>query len=178
MTFYEEEIQKNIDNLEKEGRLSLTKGFIQHGNVSVYEHCLAVCVCSIKIARMLRIRYDLRALIRGALLHDYFLYDWHAKYKPTKDIGLHGRIHPTIALFNARKDYNINRIEADIISKHMFPLTFTPPKYRESVIVCIVDKFCSIYEVFSKKAYVEIALKLANTKKERRTLSKRINLYN
>lgn len=31
MTFYEEEIQKNIDNLEKEGRLSLTKGFIQHG---------------------------------------------------------------------------------------------------------------------------------------------------
>ena len=45
MTFYEEEIQKNIDNLEKEGRLSLTKGFIQHGNVSVYEHCLAVCVC-------------------------------------------------------------------------------------------------------------------------------------
>lgn len=60
----------------------------------------------------------------------------------------------------------------------MFPLTFTPPKYRESVIVCVIDKFCSIYEVFSKKAYIEIAIKLANTKKERRTLSKRINLYN
>ena len=78
-------------------------------------------------------------------------------------MGLHGRIHPSIALFNARRDYNINRIEADIISKHMFPLTFTPPKYRESVIVCVIDKFCSIYEVFSKKAYIEIAIKLANT---------------
>ena len=60
----------------------------------------------------------------------------------------------------------------------MFPLTFNPPRYKESVIVCIVDKVCSIYEVFSKKAYLEIALKLANTKKDRRIIAKRINLYN
>ena len=77
-----------------------------------------------------------------------------------------------------RRDYNVNRIEADIISKHMFPLTFTPPKYKESVIVCLVDKFCSIYEVFSKRAYIEIAMKLADTKKNRRVIAKRINLYN
>ena len=60
----------------------------------------------------------------------------------------------------------------------MFPLTFTPPKYKESVIVCLVDKFCSIYEVFSKRAYIEIAMKLADTKKNRRVIAKRINLYN
>ena len=60
----------------------------------------------------------------------------------------------------------------------MFPLTFKPPKYKESVIVCIVDKFCSIYEVFSKRAYIEMAEKLATTKKDRRIISKRVNLYN
>ena len=72
----------------------------------------------------------------------------------------------------------MNRIEADIISKHMFPLTFNPPRYKESVIVCIVDKVCSIYEVFSKKAYIEMAFKLADSKKERRIIARRINLYN
>lgn len=152
--------------------------YIQHGNTTCLLHSIAVAYFSYRLSKFLKLKVHEKELIRGALLHDYFLYDWHAKYKPTKDVGLHGRIHPTIALFNARRDYNVNRIETDIISKHMFPLTFIPPKYKESVIVCIVDKFCSIYEVFSKKAYVEMASKLADTKKNRRTISKRINLYN
>ncbi len=152
--------------------------FIQHGNTTCLLHSIAVAYFSYRLAKFFRLKVHEKELIRGALLHDYFLYDWHAKYKPTKDVGLHGRIHPTIALFNARRDYNVNRIEADIIAKHMFPLTFNPPRYKESVIVCIVDKICSIYEVFSRKAYYEIAEKLTDTKKKRRVIAKRINLYN
>lgn len=149
MTFYEEEIQKNIDNLEKEGRLSLTKGFIQHGNVSVYEHCLAVCVCSIKIARMLRIRYDLRALIRGALLHDYSLYDWHVNDDPNRK--LHGFFHPSVALENALKDYELSKKEQDIIKHHMFPLTIIPPMCREAWLVCLADKICAGKETLLRR---------------------------
>lgn len=149
MTFYEEEIQKNIDNLEKEGRLSLTKGFIQHGNVSVYEHCLAVCVCSIKIARMLRIRYDLRALIRGALLHDYFLYDWHVNDDPNRK--LHGFFHPSVALENALKDYELSKKEQDIIKHNMFPLTIIPPMCREAWLVCLADKICAGKETLLRR---------------------------
>ena len=149
MTFYEEEIQKNIDNLEKEGRLSLTKDFIQHGNVSVYEHCLAVCVCSIKIARMLRIRYDVRALIRGALLHDYFLYDWHVNDDPNRK--LHGFFHPSVALENALKDYELSKKEQDIIKHHMFPLTIIPPMCREAWLVCLADKICAGKETLLRR---------------------------
>ena len=152
--------------------------YIQHGNTTCLLHSIALAYFSYRLCKLLRIKVHEKELIRGALLHDYFLYDWHAKYKPTKDVGLHGRIHPTIALFNARRDYDVNRIEADIIGSHMFPLTFKPPKYKESVIVCIVDKFCGIYEVFSKRAYIEMAEKLATTKKDRRIISKRVNLYN
>ncbi len=152
--------------------------YLQHGNTTCLLHSIAVAYFSYRVCKFLKLKVREKELIRGALLHDYFLYDWHQKYKPTKDLGLHGRLHPTIALFNARKDYNVNKVEADIIVKHMFPLTFSPPKYKESVIVCLVDKFCGLYETFSKRAYFEIITKLATTKKERRIISRRINLYN
>ncbi len=149
--------------------------YIQHGNTTCLLHSIAVSYYSYRLCKLLHLNFHERELIRGALLHDYFLYDWHAKYKPTKNVGLHGRIHPTIALFNARKDFSINRIESDIIERHMFPLTFTPPKYRESVIVCLVDKFCSIYEVFSKNAYQSITNRVVDNKKERRIISRRVS---
>jgi hypothetical protein len=34
----------------------------------------------------------------------------------------------------------------------MFPLTVKPPKYREGVVVSLVDKACSVYEFFSRRA--------------------------
>ena len=54
------------------------------------------------------------------------------------------------------RDFNINVVEKNIIERHMFPLTLIPPKYRESVVVCLVDKGCSIYETFNKGAYSEL----------------------
>lgn len=121
------------------------KHFIQHSNVSCYTHSVNVAVLSSSIARLLRLKVDKRSLIRGALLHDYFLYDWHNCH-PNE--GLHGFVHAKIALKNAERDFKLNLIERDIISKHMFPLTLTPPKYKESLIVCIADKLCALHEVF------------------------------
>ena len=61
--------------LEARGRLGATRSFIQHGDVSVYDHVLAVAKTSICMARVLSrvgIAVDVHALVRGALLHDYF----------------------------------------------------------------------------------------------------------
>ncbi|MDE5539466.1 MAG: HD domain-containing protein [Bacilli bacterium] len=151
--------------------------YIQHGTTTCLLHSIAVAYFSYRLCKFLKIKVHEKELIRGALLHDYFLYDWHARYKPTKDVGLHGIIHPKIALFNARRDFKVNYLEADIIEKHMFPLTFYPPKYRESVVICLVDKFCSIYEVFNKNAYQSITRKVVNEKKERRIISRHANPY-
>ena len=103
-------------------------------------------------------KYDLKVhleeLIRGALLHDYFLYDWHEK-----DAGhsLHGFTHPGKALINACEDFNLTDIEKDVIRKHMFPLTLIPPRYRETVIVCMADKICSVYETFHMTLFGELS---------------------
>ena len=53
------------------------RGFIQHGDVSVLEHSFMVAVLCVAIARHLPGKWDFSSLVRGALLHDYFLYDWH-----------------------------------------------------------------------------------------------------
>lgn len=86
-----------------------------------------------------------RELIRGALLHDYFLYDWHDRSRENYQ-ALHGFYHPGIALKNASKEYKLTLREKDIIKKHMWPLTIVPPRCREAWIVTTADKYCSILE--------------------------------
>lgn len=61
----------------REAGLIRCAAFVQHGDTSCLLHCVAVAYYSAAILDLLRIRYDRRALVRGALLHDFFLYDWH-----------------------------------------------------------------------------------------------------
>lgn len=50
------------------------------------------------------------------------------------------------AYHNAKKYFDLNEIEKDIILKHMFPLTITLPRYKETFLVLIVDKIVSSKE--------------------------------
>ena len=63
---------------------------------------------------------------------------------------LHGFFHPIVALKNAKLYFNdINLIEENMISSHMWPLTFRKiPKCREAFLLCMVDKYCSLLETF------------------------------
>lgn len=118
---------------------------MQHGTVSVKNHCINVAVHSVKLSKKLGVKCNQRALIRGALLHDYFLYDWHSrKIKTLKE--LHGFCHPTTALENASREYELSLIEEDIIKKHMWPMTVVPPLCREAWLVTLADKYCSTLE--------------------------------
>ena len=86
-----------------------------------------------------KLSLDGEAIVRGALLHDLFYYDWlHEGPR------LHAFRHHSIALENARNIIYLTEKEADIIKKHMWPLTIVPPRYMESLIVSIVDTFCSV----------------------------------
>ena len=126
------------------------KSSIQHGTTTVFAHCVSVAKHSLLMAHFLERRFGIKvdrdSLIRGALLHDYFLYDWHDKEVPGRKI--HGFTHPGKAMKNAQRDFELNSREKDIIRKHMFPLTLIPPRYRESLIVCIADKWCAVCETF------------------------------
>ncbi|WP_395150479.1 HD domain-containing protein [uncultured Allofournierella sp.] len=122
------------------------KQFIQHGSINCYDHSVAVAWVSIQLALRTKAKVDFSSLVRGALLHDYFLYDWHEKDASHR---WHGLFHPARAVQNAQRDFGLNAIEMDIIAKHMFPLTLQPPRCKEAVLVTCADKICACAEIFS-----------------------------
>ena len=141
-----EEVRAAADELEEHGRLGLTRGYIQHGTITVYDHVVSVAERSLEMADRLEragIDVDRRSLLRGALLHDYFLYDWHDKDPSHR---LHGFRHPFFALERAEEDFDLTPRERNIIVRHMFPLVPIPPTCREAWIVCIADKICALRE--------------------------------
>ena len=116
---------------------------IQHGDTSVLAHSTAVSAWCVVIARALRVPVDERALVRGSLLHDYFLYDWHVDDPSHR---LHGFTHPGVACANAERDFGLTPTERSMVRHHMFPLTPTPPTCREGAILCLADKIVATRE--------------------------------
>ncbi len=142
-------IERKIRELERLGRLDEEKSYIQHGTTTVFDHSVDVAYMSLYLADLLHLKVDKDALIRGALLQDYFLYDWHDGAKWHR---LHGFRHPKTALKNAEKDFDLTDRERNIIARHMFPLTPIPPRYKEAWLVCLADKLCALGETFRSRA--------------------------
>lgn len=139
------QIEEDAPDILSSGNFYKTKEHIQHGNMTVNEHSMNVARYSLALQDRLHIRCSRRELVRGALLHDYFLYDWR-KPDVENPHKLHGFYHPGTALKNAAKEYKLTKRERDIIKKHMWPLTVVPPRYKEAWIVTAADKWCSLME--------------------------------
>lgn len=138
-------IQECAGDILSSDTFQSTRQYIQHGSIPVHRHSIDVARQSLIISKALRIPVNERELIRGALLHDYFLYDWHDKTREDYD-PLHGFSHPGRALRNASRDFELTGVEKDIIEKHMWPLTTALPRYKESWVVTLADKYCSTLE--------------------------------
>lgn len=157
MIFYDNrfmEIALPIIQHEEYQKMKLFK----HHDESVYDHSLKVAYKAYEIAYNNNL--DWVSTIRGALLHDFFLY----KFKKTFSLKLitdsikHALAHPIIALENAKKYFDINEKEEDIIKSHMFP--FGLPKSKEAWIVSYVDKYIATFE------YCSNFMKLTKLKKQ------------
>ena len=116
--------------------------YIQHGDITRFQHILSVAFMSYTITKEKNLDYI--SATRGAMLHDLFYYDWHVPGDGSH--RLHGYRHPGFALRNAKALFTLSEKEENCIKRHMWPLTPTPPKYKESWIVCLSDKYCAHQE--------------------------------
>lgn len=135
-----------IEDIISNENVQKMKLFRQHCDTSCYEHCLHVAYYSYYLAKKLGLDYISTA--RAAMIHDLFLYDWRKKYRDIELPGLHAFVHPRIALRNALNLFDLNLIEQDIIVKHMWPVTLPFPRYAETYIVSLMDKYSAFKESY------------------------------
>ncbi|MDO4967194.1 MAG: HD domain-containing protein [Candidatus Saccharibacteria bacterium] len=136
---------KNYHKITNDERFQKSKDFVQHGDFSVYDHSVYVCETCFKMSKVLHLKVDSESLAKGALLHDYFLYDWHDKNHPR----FHGFRHAGLAAENAKRDFGLNSKEEKMIRAHMFPLGLKAPSSKEAILLCIADKYCATVEAVS-----------------------------
>ena len=108
---------------------------IEHHGISRMEHSIKISYYSYRIAKFLKMDYV--SVARGGLLHDFFLDGDERNF--TKRF-FDTFTHPKRALNTSISNFYINEIEKNIIVSHMFPIYLSIPKYKESVLVNLVDK--------------------------------------
>lgn len=153
----QDEFNKIIEELINNPTVQEMNNYRQHYNTSCLEHCIHVAYKNYVICKKLNLDYV--SATRAGLLHDLFLYDWRKRQPGPR--RLHAFHHPRAALNNSLKLFNLNDKEQDIILKHMWPLTVILPKYKESYIITLTDKYCTLSEsiehyqkiLHTKKAY-------------------------
>jgi len=157
-----------INNIISNKSVQEMKNYRQHCNISCYKHCIYVAYFTYVVCKKLKLDYI--SATRAAMLHDLFLYDWRKKNRNIDLPGLHAFVHPKIALKNSLNFFDLNKKEQDIILKHMWPLTIRFPRYFESFIVTLVDKYCAtkeFFEFFKYKKNLKKIFKLNKLSKEK-----------
>lgn len=120
------------------------KKFRHHYSTTCYQHCINVSYYNYLVCKKLGL--NAKSAARAGLLHDLFLYDWRDVEKKQGEKP-HGMRHPKIALDNAKKNFEIGKREEDMIVKHMWPLTIKFPKYAESYVIVVIDKYTAVLEL-------------------------------
>lgn len=160
------EFKEIIKDITENSSVVSLKQHVQHMKGSRYKHCYEVAFYTYVISKKLGLDYI--SATRGAMLHDFYFYDWRNKGVEGQK-HFHAYRHPRIALNNATENFDLNEVEKDIILKHMWPLTFRLPRFSESYIVTFVDKYCATKEFFRYLKYkktIRKLNKLRNLKKE------------
>ncbi|MDO5141911.1 MAG: HD domain-containing protein [Eubacteriales bacterium] len=123
---------------------------------SVYDHSVAVAKAAYGIACRMRLSAEETAsVVRAALLHDFFGYDWHGaafrRYLRRfsglhRVIRMHAFAHGPIAAQRADQVFHLTDREREAIARHMFPLA-AMPRSRIAWIVTLADKAVAAREM-------------------------------
>ena len=139
-----------ISDIVQNEKVQQMKNYRQHYETNCFNHCLIASYYCYKFCKKHNLDYI--SCSRAAMVHDLFLYDWRKRQNGRK--GLHAFTHPRTAYENASNLFTLNKIEKDVILKHMWPVTPALPKFKESFVLTFVDKRCAIneaiYEMYAR----------------------------
>lgn len=127
-----------VENIFENKSFNQLKNERHHHNSNRFNHSVDVSYKTYKICKKLNLDY--KSATRAALLHDFF---FDEEFTTKKEMMLK---HPKLAVQNASKITTLNKKEINIIESHMYPISGKIPRYKESVIVDLVDDYVSVKE--------------------------------
>ena len=121
------EIERYAGAILNDPRFQKLRSFEHHGPANtVYDHSLAVTRAAYRIACALHLSEEETAsVVRAALLHDFFGYDWHSErfrrfvrhYSGFRRLThMHGFIHGHIAAARAKRVFGLSDRECDALA--------------------------------------------------------------
>ena len=145
-----ERLEKLYQSFLNDEKILRMKEISMHRGSNCYLHSFKVAKKAIKKS-LNKKDIKLEVVLLGAILHDYYLYDWR---KDRSKLKKHGKNHPGIAINNAIRDFDISDDVKDVIKSHMWPINIKDfPKSKEAKIVSLSDKAVTICESLTTKKY-------------------------
>ncbi len=141
-----EEFNSLVEDITNNKKFDKLNKQLHHG-ISRYDHSMRVANWTYKVCRTLHLK-RCNEVTRAALLHDFYTNEDLHTNTGVQKLGE----HPSVALENSLKYFDLNAMQQDIIKSHMFPCTTDVPKYKESWLVSMVDKTVSAYEMLRFKS--------------------------
>lgn len=142
------------------------KKYPNHKISNLYDHSSRVALCAYDLSRRMYIKVNGTSLAKGAMLHDFYL----CQAWGNMEIGMkaHWFGHPVTALQNAEKRFKLTELEKNIITSHMWPLTFLHfPRSREAFLVSLADKVCACGEMILKRNHMRNTERYEREKRKR-----------
>ena len=124
---------------------------VAHHDSNRLDHSIKVSYLSYKVSKKLHLNYE--SVAKAGLLHDLYYEQIDDCENMKEKVKLFMNDHPKEALENAKEICSLTPVEENIILSHMWPTSKYVPKYRESLVVSMVDKSISIFEVQRKYYY-------------------------
>ena len=138
------------------------KLFMHHHDMSVWDHSVLVSYKSYVLSKYYGA--DGRVCAIAGLLHDFYPKAWlmnddlaklnDGEYVSDVNVKrplfkMHGFVHAREAAENYVKYFPEleDKKITNSIKRHMFPLNICPPKYKEGMILTLVDKVNSVHEL-------------------------------
>lgn len=131
-------------------RILKMKKISMHRGSNCFIHSFKVAKLAIKRA-LRHHKGNLYTILVGAILHDYYLYDWREDRSKMRH---HMGSHPYTAAENAQRDFKVYDKIKEAIRSHMWPVNIADyPRTKEARIISNADKTIYLREIFCSKRF-------------------------
>ena len=145
-----EKLENLYQSFLNDEKILRMKDISMHRGSNCYIHSFKVAKKAIKKS-INKKNINLEVVLIGAILHDYYLYDWRQDRSKLKK---HAKNHPGIAINNAINDFDISDDVKTVIKTHMWPINIKAfPNTKEAKVVSLSDKAVTIRESMTTKKH-------------------------